>query len=862
MKKLLIVLFALCSVLPMQAVLKEKDLSQTLSVLRAELKSDYEKQQQFMQRYASMNAEQHSKLITYMKRSEQIGLILYSQKADFTFDMAYACQQATELYRTLTANTIPYDRIKTRLKQEIERYTELITLLKQMPPAIAEQRDSILAVDSLYILHADSLDSLKTFKIAALRDEKKGDDPYLLTGQDLTDRKECLYYAQHMLDNLVYSLEAITREQGYYDEVSERVNRLNEFAQSRYSILRRNIFQDGGSNYFQILFNLPRQWMLATNDFQNKYKPLGDSHKAKSEWRGMYVVFISLFIVIYITISSIISNIIVRWLLPKRWKGRIYKQKRQMIINSLGVLLFTIAATVARAFTNSNIVLMATSLMITFAWLMLVIFLSLLFRLDGNQMKSGARAYIPFISMALVVIIFRIILIPNNLVNLIYPPILLVFTIWQWRTLKKHKQNLPNADMFYSTVSLIAMVIATITAWIGYTLLAVEIMMWWMFQLTAIQTITCFYDMLRLYERRRIIYRLAPELKVKETSGEDISKDIASLEKQIKRGEFIGQTWMYDFIHRAMVPVMAVLSLLLSIYWAAEIFEMTSLCISAFMFNFLEVEGVVTISLAKIVLVTSFWFLFSYFSYLFKALYHHIRRKTLGDNKEDYNGTLANNIISILCWGGFFIFTLVLLKVPSSGISIVTAGLATGMGFAMKDLMENFFYGISLMSGRVRVGDYIECDNIRGKVEKITYQSTSIQTMDGCVMAFLNSALFSKNFKNLTRNHQYEYVKIPVGVAYGSNINEVRQMLLKELEPLRMKTNAEGKTIIDEQHPISVAFSDFGDSSVDLLVCIWLLVEDSIAFRAQIKEIIYNTLNKHKVNIPFPQRDIYIHQVQ
>ena len=118
---------------------------------------------------------------------------------------------------------------------------------------------------------------------------------------------------------------------------------------------------------------------------------------------------------------------------------------------------------------------------------------------------------------------------------------------------------------------------------------------------------------------------------------------------------------------------------------------------------------------------------------------------------------------------------------------MILAGLVTGMGFAMKDLLENFFYGISLMTGRLKVGDFIECDGIQGKVDSIGYQSTQILTLDGAIIAFLNSALFNKNFKNLTKNHEYEMVKIPVGIAYGSNVEEVRRILTEALEPLCKK---------------------------------------------------------------------------
>jgi len=179
------------------------------------------------------------------------------------------------------------------------------------------------------------------------------------------------------------------------------------------------------------------------------------------------------------------------------------------------------------------------------------------------------------------------------------------------------------------------------------------------------------------------------------------------------------------------------------------------------------------------------------------------------------------------------------------------------MGFAMKDLLENFFYGISLMTGRVRVGDFIECDGIQGRVESITYQSTQIETIDGSVMAFLNSALFNKNFKNLTRNNNYILVLIPVGVAYGSNIKEVRQIILDAIKPLAEKT-PEGRYLISPRKEITVAFSEFGESSVDLNVKVWMLVEQKIPFTAKIKEVIYDALNEHGIEIPFPQRDLHI----
>ena len=130
------------------------------------------------------------------------------------------------------------------------------------------------------------------------------------------------------------------------------------------------------------------------------------------------------------------------------------------------------------------------------------------------------------------------------------------------------------------------------------------------------------------------------------------------------------------------------------------------------------------------------------------------------------------------------------------------------------------------------------------------------------LFSFLNSALFSKNFKNMTRNHRYELIKVPVGVAYGTDIEQVRQLLIQALAPICQEKADDGQTLTDTSIPITVAFSEFGESSVDLKVCIWMLVEQKLSITARVKEIIYNTLNQNNIEIPFPQRDIHIKQTQ
>ena len=610
-------------------------------------------------------------------------------------------------------------------------------------------------------------------------------------------------------------------------------------------------------------------------DMRDKYSELkrsGNNQRVKSQWRGPVIYMTSVFILFYIFIASILSIIILRWCLPKRVRNNpTYRKKRPIIALACGVFLFTLFITIAKSVVHHNFITMAVGITLNYSWLMLVILVSLLIRLKGNQIKAGVMAYTPFMLMAFVVIVFRIVFIPNNLVNLIFPPLLLAFTIWQLLVIKNRKTKLPTSDIVFSFISLMAMIVGCVLAWIGYTLLAVQIMVWWSFQLACIQSIICIYDLAKLYEEKHLIKRIKKtdnvlnqpshgKKKKKEATEEKLK---AKLLAEAKKGDHINNTWFFDLIMKVVVPVLAVLSVLLSISFAANMFDMNELLVKAFFYNFVDQQGLVQVSLYKIVLVSALFFVFYYLNYLIHSIYRRYKLKQYAKTSPSRrpNITLANNIITILVWGSFFIFALVLFKVPKNGISLISAGLATGLGFAMKDILENFIYGLSLMSGRVRVGDYIECDGIMGKIESIGYQSTQIVTLDGSIIAFLNTQLFNKNFKNMTKNHSYEYVKLPVGVAYGVDVEHVRNLLVEELNKLTSLTSPTGRPIIQKKTSFTVFFNDFGDNSVDLLVAFWVLVEERIRFVYTVKETIYKTLQSNNIEIPFPQRDVYIRSI-
>ncbi len=87
----------------------------------------------------------------------------------------------------------------------------------------------------------------------------------------------------------------------------------------------------------------------------------------------------------------------------------------------------------------------------------------------------------------------------------------------------------------------------------------------------------------------------------------------------------------------------------------------------------------------------------------------------------------------------------------------------------------------------------------------------------------------------------------------------MRTLIIDAITPACRAKNKEGNFVTNiRKAPLTVAFVGFGDSSVDLAVCVWMLVEEKIALTSRIKELIYNTLNENHIEIPFPQRDVHI----
>ena len=849
-KKFLLTLLLVVGVgLPCLAVFKEKDINKTLSVLHYELRSTYQTLLRSTESITENQQKQHRQLVRLIENCNELSVMLYSQQQDFTFDVTYALNEVTKQYAAFNNNRLPYDIILANQETDVDRYEKLVASLLALPP---RKQSEDVPPGHFEVLDTNTATILDT--LLALETMQEEVAPFQLDSLGQAERDSCLAYAQEILDLYWETLFMIDEDNTYYSQTDNHLKEAYNYAQERYRSLQKSIFIDGQNSFPKTLSTIQRALRKASRDCIKKYsepKTAGFT----SEWRGPMVTGFMALMLVLLVVSTILGNILVRSLLKrvKFLQSHWFKSHKFIFLLLGGSIIFVIVIWILKITTSQNFMKMACSLILQYAWLLIAILLSLLARLSGEESRHALSAYFPMMLIAFLIIGFRIVFIPNSLIVLIFPPLLLIVTIWQgWISIIKTRP-LPKVDRLLMWLSFLALLICTIVSWAGYCMLALVIAVWWTFQLTVILFLNAIHHLLRRYWLTHVKKRVA------------MYKEKNPYLPAGKDGSFIEISWLYDFVYMALLPILSIWSVPVCIYMAGQVFDLSSILVNFFNKPFLNVDKVIHLSAFKLAVVITLYFLTRYLVYLTKAAWRVYKTKQaiakLPDgrmfNETDINFSLSDNIISLLGWGIFVIASFVLMRIPTSAITIVSTGLATGIGFAMKDVLNNFFYGVQLMSGRIRVGDIIECDGIRGKVESMSYQSTQIISVDGSVMAFPNSTLFAKNFKNLTRNHSYELLQIPVGVKYGTDVDFVRKILVDALQVLCVKDEY-GRDIVDPAHGIIVRFSGFGDNSVDLIVQQFTTVETHYSYAAQAKEVIYNALNKNGIEIPFPQRDLYV----
>ena len=185
-------------------------------------------------------------------------------------------------------------------------------------------------------------------------------------------------------------------------------------------------------------------------------------------------------------------------------------------------------------------------------------------------------------------------------------------------------------------------------------------------------------------------------------------------------------------------------------------------------------------------------------------------------------------------------------------LTIFAGAVGIGIGFGLQNIASNFISGLVILAERpIAIGDRVEVAGITGQVQQIRARSTVIVTNDNIAMIVPNSKFIDSPVTNWTYSDPRVRFRIPVGVAYGSDVNKVRAALI-----------AAGKSnpqVLADPSP-SVFLTKFGDSSIDFELIVWSteMSHRPSRFKSDLNFAIEKELREAGIEIPFPQRDLHI----
>jgi small-conductance mechanosensitive channel len=230
-----------------------------------------------------------------------------------------------------------------------------------------------------------------------------------------------------------------------------------------------------------------------------------------------------------------------------------------------------------------------------------------------------------------------------------------------------------------------------------------------------------------------------------------------------------------------------------------------------------------------------------------------LRRRVLARThlSEDLQYTLSRLAGYCFLAGGFF-FALKLIHLDLSAFAVIFGALSIGVGFGLQNIVSNFISGLIILAERpIAVGHRVEVGSVMGQVTQINLRSTTVVTNDNITFIVPNSNFITSVVTNWSYGDPKVRIRIPIGVAYGSDVDKLKALLLE--------VAAGNASVLKDPAP-SVFFVGFGDSSLNFELGVWTIDQASrpLPFRSELNFAIEHTLREHKIEIPFPQRDIYL----
>ncbi len=800
------------------------------------LRDEYQIQSQQSELILQRELEARDVLSETEQRLSELSIAIYHQDYNNFFFLSYYCHEVSKLSRSFFSNQSPFYLMGQRVQSEVTRLRSLSHALrqslgdnensakrKQQLQNCIELSDKIL---SCYLRYQVQINQQKQ-RFIRIAEHITALDLY--TNGNIVARDDMQHTDSMTADQMILQLfdtSDISKDQS--QDILSNPSALEKVNPSQHSAIPR--IQHTGVMAQRLVNQLFNPSSItscigapsASHSYLHHLIILPQLiYTQYSDMRSTPILTVALFLSLAAIFCIAATHLMSRFM-AARCKTALSKNRLCAYTKAGGMLLFSIIAgayslAVDEGYLEVN--LCNTSM---FALMTSILLFSLSSHLATPRIMNGLSLFTPLITLNGLITLFSLLMCNNSIVLVLSPVFYLGAALCMIWFFAFRMSKLRISLRVYGLMSIIFLLFASYASYLGYAYVMMMCSLFWYMLLINIE----FLAMLRKFSHL-------------------LARRLSQMRSLTAYKSYI-TLWIRLFTKNLVLPITFLCIMWFSLDWPARTLDLSHFLDSwmkmEYEFNTIikAISANLILKLITVGIVTN----------CILRLVQHTLILIYQNKHEGGRNLTILTLLSLIIWLSFIMYCLMMMKANYQSILVILGGMSVGIGLGLKDNIENFISGMSLMMGRLRMGDTIECGGYRGRVTSIGFRTTTMETRCGAIISLQNKELFNHNCLNLTHNHEYERSIIKIGVAYGTDITLARNVIMRALAPLH---NA-----VSQKHPYYVVLNDFGDSSVDLSVYVWVPVQGRSVARSLIREAIYTALGQQGIEIPFPQRDIHI----
>lgn len=621
------------------------------------------------------------------------------------------------------------------------------------------------------------------------------------------DGHAALLTSQVIADSLHSSLqncvESLSTDKNLYQELRRKADQLGEYNRKVLSLVQSSLFHTGNESLSEFFRHFPTRWQEFVYDLNWRFftgqSDTDDWNSMEDKMYDMLDIntYVSLFIAVCFFFLTRIKRLCPRWIFGKRFYWSLILW---LALNVIGIIIVRFAIGFSP---ETRMILMLESELYLLAFL---ITSSLTIRLKRNRIGRALVTFLPMFFLTFMFIEYRQDLVPVTTITFTAPFLFFIAFLGQGVVMYFNLGKIDRADQNMAWANLAIISVCGVITFCGFAVLSTMLFLLW---------IGIVNGLLLIALAKSWIAR-----------------------KHISKNSMAGIT-----IRRLIYPLITPGIACAAIIWVTHVYNLTSWFSDLLNSPFINMpDKVGVVSAAKLLSIYSLGVFVNYIAIVVKNL--------LQRNPNNRQGQVAVviSVGNIIVWLLYVVAVLIILDINKAGLIAAVGGASVGIGFALKDTFENFFCGLSLMTGRLRPGDILEYEGERGKVLDIGVISTRMETEDGPIMTMTNRQLFEKNFKNMTRNHCVELRHITFDISADNDPKAVRQLILDCFRDIDGVDNTRKHVVI---------MRNFGSGVMRVELKVWIDSEKYLATEPAVREAVFEAFKANEI-----QKATFMEQIE